>query len=541
MSVWDRWPDEPPHRWQREAFDAVIASLRTSPGLVVAPTGTGKSRLQEAILLHVLSTLRPGWCVIVTVPRQALVVQMVEGLEGVLGAGQVTPYYGRAKALGRVIVCCQASMPRLADTLIADGTRVALWMADEAHRADTTHILQSVERLRPYARLGVTATPYRAQVDRPLRGWVRVAYRYTFDQAIEEGVLVPWDPVYGTTEERGMPLDDAVVSMIRRAAPPGPGLVSAVNIEHADALAAKLTAAGIPAVSVHSRTPGGHDEIQRRRRDLMAGHYRAIVHVDMMTEGVDIPGLRWLCAAAARSSDVALVQELGRVLRRLRRPDRWGDKGRAIVLVPRPTGSFALIQALARDPNFTASTAARVLQQRAEDEIDGVDAARSDVKPESSTPEMDPAEAAAAVGTWARALLAAVRAEGVEVPLAEPMTAEERQAPIRQGQRVALRTYAEQSGRRHPARYLPDGHRQAIQALCTVPDGLTAGQADVVIRVLYALRTAALIHNRRHEHHPDPRVKYWQGVRRIECDLPALAVRAIAPPPRKGRTKRDRI
>jgi superfamily II DNA or RNA helicase len=529
-SAWDLWPD-PPHRWQPEALAAVDSYLkretpdgsRRMAALVVAPTGTGKSRLQVAVIWRVLETLRPGWHIVVTVPKISLVEQLVRELSERLGALRVAAYYGRGRAVAPVIVCCQASLTHLTDVLIRDGLRIALWMADEAHRADAPLVWQCIERLNPWARVGLTATPFRAQAERPLRGWDIVAYRYDLPTAMREGVLVPWVPVYASADEGRMDVVDAAISMIRRAAPPGPGLVSAKDTHDAERIAAALTAAGIPAIAIHSRVKGGQDEVMRRRAALMAGTYRCAVHVDVLTEGVDIPGLRWLCPIAERSSDVAIVQELGRGLRVLRKPDQWGPKKEFMVLVPRPTGSYGIVEALGRGEHLDVYRNARELEARAEDELLAL---RTDIKPPAPPPPAIPrAQAAAEVGTWIRALVEGVRAAGVSVPPTS-LPDEARQAPIDAGQAAKLADFGAKG--KHPKSYLPEPHREAVGAACLAPGGLTAGQADALIRVLGALRRAAGIHNAAYKGHPNPLVRYWHGVRSLPGEPPALALRSLA-------------
>src|SRR5690606_1573484 len=111
----------------------------------------------------------------------------------------------------------------------------------------------------------------------PLRGWEQVVYRYTLVEALDEGVLVPWRPVYATAAERAADVVEAAILMIRRAAPPGPGLVSARDTADADAIAEALNAADIPAVAVHSKVRGGAEEVNRRLDALMSGRYRCAV------------------------------------------------------------------------------------------------------------------------------------------------------------------------------------------------------------------------------------------------------------------------
>jgi hypothetical protein len=120
----------------------------------------------------------------------------------------------------------------------------------------------------------------------------------------------------------------------------GPGIVSALDIEDAEAHAAYLTAHGIPARAIHSK------QDEQERADLLerlrVGELRALVHVALLAEGVDLPWLRWLALRRPTKARVRFVQELGRVLRVVSHHEpwaaddlaRWGEKRHAMILDP---------------------------------------------------------------------------------------------------------------------------------------------------------------------------------------------------------------
>jgi superfamily II DNA or RNA helicase len=95
--------------------------------------------------------------------------------------------------------------------------------------------------------MGFTATPFRSVDTESLRLFDSVAYRYTMEQAIREGVLVPYDVVHVPASWGEVLIDDACIRMIREHAPAGAGVVGASTVEDGMAYAERLTSEGIPA------------------------------------------------------------------------------------------------------------------------------------------------------------------------------------------------------------------------------------------------------------------------------------------------------
>ena len=112
----------------------------------------------------------------------------------------------------------------------------------------------------------------------------------------------------------------------------GPGVFSALTIEDAEGYAEFLTQHGFKAAAVHSKMSKTVNARVLAR--LQAGELRAVVHVSMLSEGVDLPWLRWICLRRPVGSRVRFVQEVGRVLRTMPDGDRWGPKDTAYVLDP---------------------------------------------------------------------------------------------------------------------------------------------------------------------------------------------------------------
>jgi superfamily II DNA or RNA helicase len=451
--------------WQLEAYGVAMSSIRSSEHHVIqACTGAGKTYLQGAICRTILATLKPGWVIINTAPRVSLVEQTAEAYEKIM-PGEVGTWYGRRKRLSRLVVACQSSADTLADEIAARGLRVAFWLADEVHRADTDRLLESIERLAPRTRLGLTATPFRADARLSLRGWSRLAYSYPIDRAITEGVLVPWAPVSWAGDlECG---NVATLQMIQESAPPGPGLVSAADITDATWYAEYLSEAGVPAQAIHSKL--SKKEQKSRIAGLLSGELRCLAHVDLLTEGVDLPPLRWLAMRRSRGSAVAIVQEVGRILRTCE-PDQWGEKTVATVLMPRPT---PILESVGRDPALQAELLRK--------------AAESEVSPKEETDE-DPVETLISdairrgdVANWLNELAIAVQSQGVEVRT--PDLDRPEVAITSKQYRAVMWILANR--RRAGVRLFPGRVREVMYSIMKYPSALTALDASRLLAVVY--------------------------------------------------------
>lgn len=540
---WSIFSDFPPRRWQVDALPRCWASITSKRrGVMQACTGAGKTRLQLAILGKINRTLKPGWSVVVSAPRQALVEQTVEEGKRFLGPSVVGEWYGRRKKASRITVVCHDSADSLADYLSMRGIRVAHWMADEVHRADTDRMIEAVRRWDPKTRIGVTATPFRSVETEALRGWDDIVYRYTIDQAIDEGVLVPWVPHYCRPEEADADTNVVVRDMILRHAPPGPGIVSANDMKDAEWYARYLGEAGIDALAVHSKMKTAE---RRRRIDLLlSGGLRCLVHVDLLTEGVDLPPLRWLAMRRRRKGAVGIVQEVGRVLRTMRTPDRWGEKTHAVLLLPHATG---VLQATSTDPRIQAEE----LRKKAEAELEDkpwdckyLPCRTKGIEPdEAICPECGTARGAktlakertiptaTAVGDiadWIERLVEACVVQGVKIdpaPETLPLGDWWRLTAPSSKQIDFLRHIVE-DGKKSPTRYLDEENREALKTLLDNPEGLTRGSASDLLDLFSGLRSRASAHAKKFARAPKSR-RFWKGAKKGLPAPPVLAIRSI--------------
>ncbi|MCA9617248.1 MAG: hypothetical protein KC586_31015, partial [Myxococcales bacterium] len=96
----------------------------------------------------------------------------------------------------------------------------------------------------------------------------------------------------------------------------GPTLVFAINVAHAALLKAELVERGVRAEYVASYRP---DDTQVAPSEaiqaLRDGELDVLVNVEMVTEGVDVPGIRTVFLARPTSSEILMRQMIGRALR----------------------------------------------------------------------------------------------------------------------------------------------------------------------------------------------------------------------------------
>ena len=213
-------------------------------------------------------------------------------------------------------MACNASAGKLAEELQDEELFVAMLVGDEVHGTESDGFKEAYTELDPRCAIGFTATPYRSNEQETLSLWTSIAYSYGVSDALADGVIVPWKLSHwmgtGTNE-----IDAVCIQLIQshqRVYGKQPGLVSSISIEDAESFVEKLNAAGIRAAAVHSRQKKDVQE-QIMRKDLPEGRLDCIVHVSMLSEGVDLPYLRWMCLRRPVGARVRFVQEVGRVLR----------------------------------------------------------------------------------------------------------------------------------------------------------------------------------------------------------------------------------
>jgi hypothetical protein len=284
--------------WQRDALIRATDPSCPDASLIVAIMGAGKS--------IVLALLACAWRGPVVVSTSS--IDLVEALRAViarLSGEPVGAYYTSAKDVQRITVVC---LPSLATYAAATGAQTGLlWIADEAHKCERSSVEAFLSACPPAHRIGMTATPYRA--DTGLTLWRSELLRYGIEDAITSGALVPFR-VHFPKGKGFADVDDLVIDWVRSGT--GACVISAADIADCDAFALACCEAGLRVAALHSRNRRSHATTMAA---LRSGELDAIVHCHMLSEGVDMPFLRRLVLRHARGSRVEFAQEIGRVLR----------------------------------------------------------------------------------------------------------------------------------------------------------------------------------------------------------------------------------
>lgn len=466
---------QPLRQWQIEALDAIEGSNSDAP-LVQAVMGAGKARLiVEQCKYAMLVTRAELFRVCVSAPTEALVEQLYADLHS---AGlDVGRYYGRHKdPLRQIMVVCY---PSIAAMVEAYPGKQWLWIVDECHLTTSDMMLEAKQLLDPYWRIGLTATPFRSG-SKKLSLWSDVVYSYGMGRALEDGVLVPWETVHPEVGNRD--LDEVCLEMLAQHRPAGGGIVGAKSIEDAELFADALVAAGWQAAPIHSGlAPAVKD---RRLDDLKSGALQALVHVDMLTTGVNIPWLRWLMLRRRYTSRTSFLQFFGRGLR--------SSPGKTSVKIFDP---WMQLQHFSLE--YAAQLGANGLMSHPQDTPpeDEQEWTLMDLPPFIARERIPHVTARRAASAWCRALLHAAQAARVVVPSEWDADSEWRTKPASDKQRAYLDKISGST------RHLPKGHvRDGAKRLMAFSGALTSGAASDLTSVLMGGLEVGAPYRRLHTH-----------------------------------------
>lgn len=302
--------------------------------LLVAPTGSGK----RIMAVHAISTATArGKRSTFVVHRKELLNQSCASLDeiglrhGLIQAGSC-PYPGRLVQVASVQTLARRTVEPFDFLFI-----------DEAHHARSA-TFEDVIAANPNAYvLGFTATPVRLDGRGLGKHFDAMVVGPSMRTLIEGGHLADYrifaPPAPATTArevagdyDRGQLAADIdqpkivgdVVAHYQRYAAGTQAIAFAVNILHSKHIAEALNAAGISARHADGETPAGERELIMR--DFSAGRFRVLCNVDLLGEGLDVPGIETVICARPTASLTVWLQQVGRGLR------VKSGGGRAIIL-----------------------------------------------------------------------------------------------------------------------------------------------------------------------------------------------------------------
>ena len=332
-------------QYQEDICRRVLDALKRRRSVMVQmPAGTGKTLVLAALVERLLARKGTAATAVVVAHRQQLVRQIDEVIHRVSGGVDGE----RTACLDRVEV---RSIQWLNLHREAAGMEPALVIIDEAHHALADTYRGLWERWPQACFIGLTATPWRMNGEGftdlfevmvasysirsfMAEGWLAGYDYYSIRPDSREQLLVDSlagrgaDGDFLTREMRekldGVPTLQRLYDSCRRFAGDRKGLVYAIDIEHAEHIAAFFRERGLEAAALSARSPEGlRRELLGRLRE---GSLQVLVNVDLFSEGFDCPDIGFIQLARPTLSLAKFLQMVGRGLR------RHADKERCVIL-----------------------------------------------------------------------------------------------------------------------------------------------------------------------------------------------------------------
>ena len=290
--------------------------------MVQMPTGTGKTYVMAAVVKWFLDNHDTGEVWIVA-HRRELVEQMQQTLD------RFCLDYGEKemvlKAKVRIRVLSIQWLNRHVEELEGAECTPGLIVVDEAHHAIATSYQDLFERNRKALKLGMTATPCRMNKKSFRKLFEILLKSPCTNDFILRGYLAPYDYVVigkysndqltvNQLKGRGSDGDYAIKEMdeklnipqtiqrlydsVKKYADGKKGIVYAIDIVHAQAIAACYNALGLKSVALDSKTPA------QKRKEMVEAFRRSeidcLVNVNLFDEGFDCPDVEFIQMAVLR-------------------------------------------------------------------------------------------------------------------------------------------------------------------------------------------------------------------------------------------------
>jgi superfamily II DNA or RNA helicase len=335
--------DVHPFGYQREILDELAAEREVHGrwrNLVVMATGTGKT-VVSALDYKRLRAAETVERLLFIAHREELLNQSLSTFRHVLRRGDFGERFvgGQRPREWQHVFGSVQSLTQL-DLAELDPTHFDMVIVDEFHHAEAATYRRLLEHLQPKVLLGLTATPERTD-GADVRRWFdgRTAVELRLWEALEQGLLAPFQ-YFGIHDDvtlsqlrwrrgRGYDVgeltnvytgDDKRVRLILQAvhdkiADPSRmrALGFCVSIQHAQYMAERFTAVGIPSLAVIATTSR-----EDRAAALNALRDRAVnvlFTVDLFNEGLDVPSVDTVLFLRPTESATVFLQQLGRGLR----------------------------------------------------------------------------------------------------------------------------------------------------------------------------------------------------------------------------------
>jgi superfamily II DNA or RNA helicase/HKD family nuclease len=335
-----------PFLHQKRILDALTEAraLGRQRNLIVAATGTGKTMVAAFDFARLFKSKQVGSLLFVA-HRDEILEQSRRAFRDIANVDAELLTGTKKPSQDRFLFATNLTLDARREKGLLAPQAWDYVVIDEVHHAAAATYEELLKFLKPKFLLGLTATPERADgqsilqfFDRPpaadLRIWdaiddqLLVPFSYfAVDDALIDLRQLQWKRGYGEKEltERILSAKDAWVEQIIRAMRAHliddqamRALAFCVGREHADYVAARLCAHGIPARAItHGNvTPEARAEAIRALRSDAPDRPRVLCVVDVFNEGVDIPEVDTILMLRPTDSATIFLQQLGRGLRK---------------------------------------------------------------------------------------------------------------------------------------------------------------------------------------------------------------------------------
>ena len=336
-----------PRDVQREAL-AELRRARTEQdrdrALVVLATGLGKTWLAAFDVQQLAEELGRTPRVLFLAHRKELLRQAAQTFRRLFPDQRFGWFVGQSDDLQGDVVF--ASVMKLGRQAQQDEERVTPHLdkigaqdfdyvvVDEVHHADADTYRRVLGRLEPAFRLGLTATPeradagdvlglfddfvaYEAGIGEGIAGKHLVPFHYFGIKDVVDYAPIPWrnrrfDPAKLAKEVQ----TEARMARLWEAWEERPGtrtLVFCCSIAHADFVKRWLGGRGLSVRAAHTGPQA--DDRAEALEALASGEVQAVCTVDLFNEGIDLPAIDRVVMLRPTESPVIFLQQLGRGLR----------------------------------------------------------------------------------------------------------------------------------------------------------------------------------------------------------------------------------
>jgi len=318
---------------QKESLRALadVHKLGQRPGLIILPTGSGKTRIaaEDAKAFR-------AQCLLYVAHTQEILDVAQSELEAVFGAGNVTRHTTRStlQQLNTVNITTIQLLRRNLKWI--QSNTFDYLVVDEFHHAAAKSYRDLIEWAEISFLLGLTATPFRGdRQDIATLCNQNILVEFELRSGIDQGVLSPYhyfgcfdDVDYSKIQHNGERYDirdlekaliiperdKAVIQKWREHADEKPTLAFCCSHRHAKRVAEAFNDSGIAAdYYVSSTTVADRKGLVGR---FQSGNLKILCVVDVMNEGVDLPFVECLLFLRPTESKRIFYQQLGRGLRK---------------------------------------------------------------------------------------------------------------------------------------------------------------------------------------------------------------------------------